>query len=47
MREDCKDKIRKTYHTPELTVYGDVRAITETGKGNSGDNAGNDGNKSH
>lgn len=33
---DTKDaqKEKKTYHSPKLVVYGDVRELTERGTGN-------------
>lgn len=35
---------RKAYESPELIVYGDVREITKSSTGNSGDDGSTKGN---
>jgi hypothetical protein len=40
MREKTPPETRKPYRTPVLSVYGDVRQITQTTNGPKNDNPG-------
>ena len=38
------ESIKKPYETPELSVYGDIREITQSATGKSGDDGATKGN---